>query len=129
MSKSEQNLSSNIESTKKAGDILEIPWQGLLLLIINSRILLLKSSLKLNVAKYFNDLRRPSSPLATFMFRGTPAVYEANLCEHIKHGVPVHINYIVPVGGLVVHEELNGGHGLHLVQLPKKLIVLWNNHS
>ena len=40
-------------------------------MIINPRILLLKLGLQINAANYFKYQRRPSSRLATVMFRGT----------------------------------------------------------
>ena len=55
MSKSEQNssiFSGNIDSTKKMDDII---------IIIRSRLLLLKSGLRINTANYYKYERRPSN--------------------------------------------------------------------
>ena len=63
----------NIESTKKADNILEMPRLGVFV-IINSNMLLLKLGLRINEANYFNNQRRPSIRLATVMFCGTPCI-------------------------------------------------------
>ena len=42
--------------------------------MINSRMLLLRLVLRINVANYFQDQRRHSNCRATVMFRGTPYI-------------------------------------------------------
>ena len=41
---------------------------------MNSKILLLKCDLQINAVNYLKHQRRPSSRLATVMFRGTPCI-------------------------------------------------------
>ena len=64
------HIFGNIESTKKADHILEMPRSEVSCKFV-SLIRLLKLGLKINTANYFKDQRRPSISLASVMFRGT----------------------------------------------------------
>ena len=61
-----------LKAQKKADPILEMPRLAEYVLIINSRILILRLSLQINATKFYKDKRR----LATVMFHGTPCILE-----------------------------------------------------
>ena len=73
------NFSGNIESTKTADNILEMPEQGEFRNNCFKNHACKRGRL-VNAANNFKDHRRSSSRPGTVMFRGTPSIYFGFRC-------------------------------------------------